>query len=57
MNTQEVSVREAIRLTGYSRQQIYNILINGSVPSRKDGHEYRIVRKALLDYAQASSHR
>lgn len=46
----EINVREAIRLTGYSRQQIYNLLIDGRVPARKDGHEYRVDRRSLLEY-------
>jgi excisionase family DNA binding protein len=52
MNT-EISVREAIQLTGYSRQQIYNLLIGGRVPARKDGHEYRIDRRALLEHKKS----
>jgi excisionase family DNA binding protein len=49
----EVTVREAIRITGYSRQQIYNIIVNGRVPARREGHEYRIDRRALLAYQKS----
>jgi len=50
----EISVREAIKLTGYHRQQIYNLIVNGQVAARKEGHEYRLDRRALLDYQQKS---
>jgi len=46
----EISVREAVKLTGYSRQQIYNLIVAERIPARKEGHEYRIDRRALLDY-------
>jgi hypothetical protein len=48
--TGEISVREAIRPTGYSRQQIYNTIVAGRVGARKVEREYRIDRRALLDY-------
>ena len=48
--SQEISVREAIKLTGYSRQQIYNLIIQDRVPSRREGFEYRIDRAALIEY-------
>jgi excisionase family DNA binding protein len=50
----EISVREGIRLTGYSRQQIYNLIVNGRIPARKDGHEYRLDRQALLAHHKSS---
>lgn len=48
----EVNVREAVTLTGYTRQQIYNLVVNGRVPARKEGHEYRLDRAALVKYAR-----
>jgi excisionase family DNA binding protein len=57
MNNNEVSVREAVKLTGYSRQQLYNLIIAERIPARREGHEYRIDRLALLDYRQKSARR
>lgn len=53
----EISVREAVRLTGYSRQQLYNLIVSGRIPARREGHEYRVDRPALLDYRQKSARR
>lgn len=50
----EISVREAMKLTGYSRQQLYNLIVAERVPARKDGHEYRINRHALLEYQRSA---
>jgi hypothetical protein len=46
----EISVTEAVRLTGYSRQQIYNLVRDGIVASRKFGWEIWIDRSSLLAY-------
>ena len=53
----EISVREAVKLTGYSRQQLYNLIIAERIPARRECHEYRIDRPALLDYRQKSARR
>jgi excisionase family DNA binding protein len=53
----EISVREAVKLTGYSRQQIYNLIVGERIPARREGHEYRIDRPALLHYRQKSARR
>ncbi len=48
----EITVREAMALSGYSRQQVYNIVVNGRVAARKEGHEYRLDRRALERYVR-----
>jgi excisionase family DNA binding protein len=48
----EISVREAVTTTGYTRQQVYNLIVNGRILARKVGHEYRIDRRSLADYTQ-----
>ena len=48
--SREISVREAIKLTGYSRQQLYNLIVAERIPARKEGHEYRLDRSALLKH-------
>lgn len=46
----EITVNDALYLTGYTRQQIYNILVARRVQARKIGHQYFINRQSLLDY-------
>ncbi len=48
----EITVREALALTRYVRQQIYNLVADGRVQARKEGHELRLDRSALLAYAK-----
>ena len=50
----EISVREAVKITGYSRQKLYNLIIAERIPARREGHEYTFNRPALLDYRQKS---
>ena len=45
-----VTVLEAVRLTRYTRQTIYNLIFHGRVPARKVGRAYLIDRRALLAY-------
>lgn len=47
----ELNVREAIALTRYTRQQIYNLIVDGRIVARKVGHEYRIDRDSLVTYS------
>ncbi|HTB93153.1 MAG TPA: hypothetical protein VK728_10005 [Candidatus Sulfotelmatobacter sp.] len=55
MNTdQEITVNDALRLTGYTRQQVYNILVARRVEARKLGHQYLINRRSLLEYLKHS---
>jgi excisionase family DNA binding protein len=49
----EITVREALKLTGYSRQQIYNLIVADRIKARKEGHEYRVDRRSLLDYVDS----
>jgi excisionase family DNA binding protein len=51
----EVTVRQAAQLTGYSRQQIYNLVQDGKVRSRKPGWELWVDRKSLLAYCAAQN--
>ena len=51
----EISVREAINLTGYSRQQIYNIIVAGRAQARKFGHLYLINRRSFLNYVKTTN--
>lgn len=53
-NDQEITVNDAMRLTGYTRQQIYNILVAGRVEAHKFGHIYVINRRSLLEYIKHS---
>jgi excisionase family DNA binding protein len=50
MSGPECTVREAVETSGLSRQQVYNLLVNGRIAARKFGHVYIIDRKSLLDY-------
>jgi excisionase family DNA binding protein len=54
---QEITVREAVQLTGFSRQHIYNLIINGRLAARKLGHEYRLDPKVLAEYQTAQRKR
>lgn len=51
---QETLINDAMKLRGYTRSQLYNILVAGRVESRKLGHQYLINRKSLLDYVKNS---
>ncbi len=52
----ELTVREAVELTGFTRQWVYNLIVNGRIPVRRvpgfGGGEYRLDRRALLDYVR-----
>lgn len=45
-----ISVREAIRISGYTRQHIYNLIVQLQVAAQKAGREYRVSRSSLLKY-------
>jgi hypothetical protein len=51
----EITVREALQLTGYTRQQVYNLLVAKRVQSRKLGHQYFINRRSLLNYVKTTN--
>ena len=52
----EITIKEAVKLTGYSRQQLYNVVSDGKVKSRKPGRwEILIDRASLLAYAEKHS--
>jgi excisionase family DNA binding protein len=51
MKTKEtVTVREAVRLAQVTRQQVYNLIVNGSIETEKVNGKYMIVRKSLDQY-------
>jgi hypothetical protein len=45
-----VSVREALQLADVTRQQIYNVIINGAVSAVKINGRYVISRESLDAY-------
>ena len=45
-----VSVREAVRIAGVTRQQIYNVIINGAISAMKINGRYVISRESLDAY-------
>ena len=45
-----VSVRDAVRRAGVTRQQIYNVIINGAVSAVKINGRYVISRESLDAY-------
>jgi excisionase family DNA binding protein len=45
-----VSVREAVQRAGVTRQQIYNVIINGAVSAVKINGRYVISRESLDAY-------
>ena len=51
-----ITVREAVALSGLTRQQVYNLLINGRVAAEKFGHVYRVDRRSLLEYLRSPRH-
>jgi len=48
--TDELSVRDAAQMTGYSRQTIYNLVKDGKIQARKQGWEIWISKRSLLAY-------
>lgn len=56
MTRSDMTVREAVTLSGLSRQQIYNLLVNGRVAAEKFGHVYVIDRRSMLDYLRSPRH-
>jgi hypothetical protein len=48
----ELSVRGAVRLTGYTRQQIYNLIVNCKIRAKKRERQYQINRRSLLAYCE-----
>jgi hypothetical protein len=59
INAREVSVREAVLLTGYTRTNIYNLIVNQRVAARKvkrSGHtgpaNWLLNREELLAYSK-----
>jgi hypothetical protein len=50
----EITVNEALQLTGYTRQQVYNILVAKRVQARKLGHQYLIDRRSFLNYVKTN---
>jgi len=53
MPAQEIDVKEAVRITGYSRVWIYNLLFQGRIKFRKDPRRKPSIfidRDSLLTY-------
>jgi hypothetical protein len=46
----ELTVRQAVEISGLTRQMIDNLLVNGRVAATKFGHVYKVDRKSLLEY-------
>ena len=53
MAKREISVTEAVKLSGFSRQQLYNLVRDGIVDARKHGWEYWINRRSLEAYCRS----
>jgi hypothetical protein len=49
----EITVRQAIELSGLTRQGIYSILVNGRVAYKKWGNVYAIDRDSFLRYLRS----
>ena len=48
-----MTVREAVKALGYSRQYVYNLLVEEKLPARKVGREWQISAEAVLKRAKA----
>ena len=55
--SEAISVSDAQRMSGYSRQIIYNMIRNGSVQAQKLGWEYWLNRKSFEAYCAAHGKR
>lgn len=57
MPNHEIDIREAVRLSGYSRIHVYNLIFEGKVRARKDTSRsspiYFIERDSLLSYLES----
>jgi excisionase family DNA binding protein len=52
MKTNDINVREALHITGTTRQQIYNLIINGAIKAVKVGRVYMIDRASVVAYTK-----
>jgi excisionase family DNA binding protein len=52
MKTNDISVRDALRITQTTRQQIYNLIVNGAIKAVKVGRVYRIDRASVVAYSK-----
>ena len=50
--TTKITVKEAVKLTGYTRQQVYNLIADGRVKATKRAWEYLVSLKSLTDYCK-----
>ncbi len=50
MDGSEMTVRECVALSGLTRAQIYNLIVNGRIVVQKFGHVYVVNRKSMVDY-------
>jgi len=57
MTGNRMTVKEAVELSGLTRQMIYNLLVNGRVAFEKFGHVYMIDRRSMVDYLRSPRHR
>jgi hypothetical protein len=53
----EITVRQAIELSGMTRQGIYSILVNGRVAYKKWGNVYAIDHDSFLRYLRSPRRR
>jgi len=49
----ELTIKQAAQLSGYSRQQLYSLVWDGKIGARKLGFQIFISRKSLLAYCAA----
>jgi excisionase family DNA binding protein len=52
MKTSDISVREALHITGTTRQQVYNLIVNGAIKAVKVGRVYVIDRASVVAYTK-----
>lgn len=48
-----ITVNEAMELSGYTRQQMYNLIRGGRVRAERRGWEYWVDRRSLEAYCRA----
>ena len=48
----QITINEAVKSTGYSRQQIYNLVRAQKIKAEKRGWEYWVDFKSLAAYCQ-----
>lgn len=53
MTGNEMTVNEAVSLSTLTRQQIYNLIINGRIVAKKFGHVWVIDRRSVVEYLRS----